>query len=45
MSNYKIGDCIFIDKNNFRSEQPFKKLDFKSYDPYFIDKIISPYIY
>lgn len=43
--NYKVGDYIFVDIKNFCFEQPSKKLDFKFYGPYLIDKIIGLYIY
>ena len=43
--NYKVGDYVFVDAKNLRSERPSKKLDFKSYGPYLIDKIIGPYAY
>lgn len=43
--NYKVGDYIFVDAKNLCSEQLSKKLDFKSYGPYLINKIIGPYAY
>ena len=42
---YKVGDYVFVDAKNLRSERPSKKLDFKSYGPYLVDRIISPYAY
>ena len=42
---YHVGDRVFVDAQNLRSERPFRKLDFKSYGPYPIVKIISPYAY
>lgn len=43
--NYKVGDYVFVDAKNLRSERPSKKLDFKSYGPCRIDRIIGSYAY
>lgn len=45
MLNYKVRDYVYIDTKNFYSKQPSKKPNFKSYNPYLVDKIISPYVY
>ena len=42
---YQVGDRVFVDAQNLRSKRPSRKLDFKSYGPYPIAKIISPYAY
>lgn len=43
--NYKVEDYIFVDAKNLHFKRLFKKLDFKSYGLYLIDKIISLYVY
>lgn len=43
--NEKVRDYVFVNAKNLCSKQQSKKLDFKVYDPYFVDKIISPYVY
>lgn len=42
---YQVGARVFVDAQNLRSERPSRKLDLKSYGPYPIVKIISPYAY
>ena len=42
---YQVNDRVFVDAQNFCSKQPFQKLGFKSYGPYLMVKIISPYAY
>lgn len=43
--NLKVKDYIFIDTKNLYFKIPSKKLDFKSYSLYLIDKIIGLYKY
>lgn len=45
MPNYKIRDYVFVDTKNPCSERLSKRLEFKFYGPYLIDKIIDPYAY
>ena len=40
---YQVGDRMFIEAQNLRSERPSRNLDFKSYGRYPIVKLISPY--
>lgn len=41
----KIKDYIFVNIKNFYFEQLSKKLNFKFYNLYFINKIIDSYAY
>jgi hypothetical protein len=36
---YKVGDCVFVDTRNLRTERPSQKLDSKREGPYRIVKI------
>lgn len=38
---YQIDDYLFVDARNLRLDRPSRKLDFRSYGPYPIVKIIS----
>ncbi len=42
---YQVDDRVFVYAKNFRSERLSRKLNFKSYGPYPIVKIISLYEY
>jgi transposase InsO family protein len=42
---FKVGDSVWVNAKNIRTERPSKKLDWKNHGPFLITEVISPYAY
>ena len=43
--SYKVGDMVWLDGKDLRTDRPSKKLEDKRYGPYKITKVVSPNAY
>jgi transposase InsO family protein len=43
--NYKVGDKVYLNGRNIKTQRPSKKLDWKFLGRYPIKKVVSPYAY
>jgi hypothetical protein len=42
---YKVGDMVWLDSKNINTDRPAKKLDYKSFGPFKVTKVVGPHAY